>query len=110
MDGWVAVLVVAFDCSHKVRNRVEAIERMSESCVSDELRCPNKLHLKTHTVVGWRAGLGARLRAERASVIVRERKVGTACRRKDKRTGCQVTVNNIPLSVYLQRSWESCIE
>jgi|SRR5882672_10834478 len=86
IDGWVAVLVVASDCSHKARNRVEANERMSESCMSDyELRCPNKLHLKTHTVVGWRAGPGARLRAEGASVIVRERKVGTACRRKNER-------------------------
>jgi hypothetical protein len=78
MDGWVAVLVVASDCSHEVRNPVEAIERMSESCMSDyELGCPNRLHLKKHTVLGWRAGLGARLRAEGASVIVRERKVGT---------------------------------
>jgi hypothetical protein len=86
IDGWVAVWVVASDCSHKARNRVKAIERMSESCMSDyELWCPNMLHLKTHTIVGWRTGPGARLRAEGASVIVRERKVGTACRRQDER-------------------------
>jgi hypothetical protein len=59
IDGWVVVLLVASDCLKKARKRVEAIVRMRQK------------------VVGWRAGVNARLRAEEESVIVRVRRVGT---------------------------------
>jgi hypothetical protein len=83
IDGWVVVLLVASDCLKQVRKRVEAIERMRQDCENVcELCRPRHHHLKTHTVVGWRTWVGARLRAEGASVIVRVRMVGTAYRSK----------------------------
>ena len=33
IEVWVGVLGVASDCLQKARNRVEAIERMRQSCV-----------------------------------------------------------------------------
>jgi microcystin degradation protein MlrC len=59
IEVWVGVSGVASDCLQKVRNRVEAIERMRQR------------------VVGWMAGETARLRAEGVSVIVRARRVET---------------------------------
>lgn len=47
IDVWAAVSLVASDCWEKARKRVEAIERMRQSCEHVcELRCPQGHHLK----------------------------------------------------------------
>jgi len=60
-DGWVVVLLVVSDCLMSVRRYVQATVR------------------RRQRVVGWKAGLGARLRAEVevGSVIGRVRMVET---------------------------------
>ena len=88
IEVWVGVLGVASDCLQKVMNRVEAMERMRQSYVRNyELQRPHGLYRTTHTVVGWRAGENARLRAEGAREIVRARRVETAY--KCKIRGCK---------------------
>jgi hypothetical protein len=84
-DGWVVVLLVASDCLKNVMKYVEAIVRRRQSCgyVRCELRLVQRRHhLRTRTVVGWKAGVVARLRAdvEVGSVIGRAWMVETAYR------------------------------
>lgn len=45
-----------------------------------EIECPRRLHSRILTVVDWRAGVVARLRAEGANMIVREPRVETTGR------------------------------
>jgi hypothetical protein len=89
VEGWVVVLLVASDCSKKVMKRVQAIVRTRQSCeYVYELRRPCRYQLKIHTVVGWRAWLVARLRAndeEKGSVLVRVRMGEPAYRSKKMR-------------------------
>lgn len=88
VEGWVVVLLVASDCLKKVMKRVQAIVRMRQSYELCELRRPRRHQLKIHTVVGWRAWLVARLRAndeEKGSVLVRVRMGEPAYRSKTMR-------------------------
>jgi hypothetical protein len=67
------VLLVAFEQLWKVKKNVDAIEMMRNGYIQRcELRFARRHHLRIRTVVGSWAWVDARLRAELASVIVRE--------------------------------------
>jgi hypothetical protein len=67
------VLLAASERLRKVKKSVNAIEMMKNGYIHRcELHFAHRLHLRIRTVVGWCARVDARLRAELASVIVRE--------------------------------------